>query len=62
MQEIWYHKNFKLNNKWKDKKIYIHFGGVDYQCSIYVNKIKVGENIGGSTPFSCHISNAVQFN
>ena len=62
MQEIWYHKNFKLNNKWKNKKIYIHFGGVDYQCSIYVNKIKVGENIGGSTPFSCDISNAVKFN
>lgn len=62
MQEIWYHKNFQLNNKWKDKKIYIHFGGVDYQCSIYVNKVKVGENIGGSTPFSCDISNAVKFN
>ena len=62
MQEIWYHKSFKLNNKWKDKKVYIHFGGVDYQCSIYVNKIKVGENIGGSTPFSCDISNAVKFN
>ena len=26
MKEIWYHKSFKLNNKWKDNKVYIHFG------------------------------------
>ena len=61
MQEIWYHKSFKLNNNWKDKKIFIHFGGVDYKCDVYVNKIKVGSNIGGQAPFSIDISTAVNF-
>ena len=48
MQEVWYHKSFKLNNNWKDKKIFIH--GVDYKCDVFVNKTKVGSNIGGQAP------------
>ena len=61
MQEVWYHKSFKLNNNWKDKKIFIHFGGVDYKCDVFVNKIKVGSNIGVQAPFSIEISKAVNF-
>ena len=61
IQEIWYQKSFSIPKTWKNKKIFIHFGAVDYQCVVYINQKKVGSNIGGSTPFSIDISSAVLF-
>ena len=56
IQEIYYQKSFKIPETWKNKKILLHFGGVDYESTIYINKKKVGFNQGGSTPFSLDIS------
>ena len=59
IQEMYYQKSFVIPKSWKNKKILLHFGGVDYQTSVFVNKKKVGSNIGGSTPFSFDITNAI---
>ena len=59
IQEMYYQKSFTVSKTWKNKKILLHFGGVDYQSSIYINKMKVGSNIGGSTPFTIDITNFV---
>ena len=56
---MYYQKSFVIPKSWKNKKILLHFGGVDYQTSVFVNKKKVGSNIGGSTPFSFDITNAI---
>ena len=56
IQEMYYQKTFKIPETWKNKKILLHFGGVDYESTIYINKKKVGFNQGGSTPFSLDIS------
>ena len=40
----------------------MHFGGVDYESTIYINKKKVGFNQGGSTPFSLEISSFLNKN
>ena len=56
IQEMYYQKLFKIPETWKNKKILLHFGGVDYESTIYINKKKVGFNQGGSTPFSLDIS------
>ena len=53
---MYYQKTFKIPETWKNKKILLHFGGVDYESTIYINKKKVGFNQGGSTPFSLDIS------
>ena len=62
IQEMWYQKKFILPLKWTNKKILLNFGAVDYQCEIFVNQIKVGKNIGGSTPFTIDISKYVFLN
>ena len=62
IQEMYYQKSFAIPKLWKNKKILLHFGGVDYQTSVYVNKKKVGSNTGGSTPFSIDITNAISEN
>ena len=41
IQEMYYQKSFAIPKLWKNKKILLHFGGVDYQTSVYVNKKKV---------------------
>ena len=62
IQEIYYQKTFKVPETWKNKKILLHFGGVDYESTIYINKKKVGFNQGGSTPFSLEISSFLNKN
>jgi len=62
IQEIYYQKTFKIPETWKNKKILLHFGGVDYESTIYINKKKVGFNQGGSTPFSLDISSFLNKN
>ena len=62
IQEIYYQKTFKIPETWKNKKILLHFGGVDYESTIYINKKKVGFNQGGSTPFSLEISSFLNKN
>ena len=59
IQEMYYQKSFAIPKSWKNKRILLHFGGVDYQTSVYVNKKIVGSNTGGSTPFSFDITNAI---
>ena len=59
IQEMYYQKTFVVPKSWKNKKILLHFGGVDYESTIYINKKKVGLNKGGSTPFSLDITSNI---
>ena len=59
IQEMYYQKTFVIPKSWKNKKIFLHFGGVDYESTIYINKKKVGLNKGGSTPFSLDITSNI---
>ena len=59
IQEMYYQKTFVIPKSWKNKKILLHFGGVDYESTIYINKKKVGLNKGGSTPFSLDITSFI---
>jgi beta-galactosidase/beta-glucuronidase len=55
-QKLWYSRTFKIPNEWKDKNILLHFGAVDWDTTIWVNKKKIGSHQGGYTPFSFEIS------
>ena len=53
--EVWYKRNFTLPDKWKNKKILLHFGAVDWKAEIWLNDIKIGSHTGGYTTFSFDI-------
>lgn len=53
---VWYKRNFKVNENWKNKKIILHFGAVDYICKVYINSQFVGEHEGGNTNFEFDIT------
>lgn len=54
--EIWYHRSFTVPSNWKNKKVILHFGAVDWKTDVFINNIKVGTHQGGYTPFSFDIS------
>ena len=57
---LWYEKEFELPEEWKDKTILLHFGAVDWKCTLYVNEAKIGEHSGGYSPFYFDITNRVK--
>ena len=59
-QVIWYEKEFEIPNDWKDKIILLHFGAVDWKCTLYVNEAKIGEHSGGYSPFYFDITKRIK--
>ena len=55
-QDLWYHRTFSIPSKWKNKKIMLNFGAVDWKADVYVNDVKVGTHTGGCTAFSFDIT------
>lgn len=55
-KELWYHRSFTVPAAWKNKRILLHFGAVDWKSDVWVNDIRVGSHSGGYTPFSFDIT------
>jgi len=54
--ELWYQRTFTVPATWKNKKILLHFGAVDWKTDVWINDIKAGSHSGGYTPFSFDIT------
>lgn len=54
--KMWYKKTFSLPKDWKEKDVLLHFEAVDYQCSIWINDVLVGQHKGGFDRFSFNIT------
>ncbi len=54
--ELWYKRPFTVPSSWKNKKVLLHFGAVDWRSDIWVNDIKVGTHEGGYSPFSFDVT------
>ena len=57
--ELWYQREFTVPSKWKNNKVLLHFGAVDWKADVWVNEVKVGQHTGGYTPFSFDITPAL---
>ena len=56
---LWYRKKITLPESFKGKRTLLHFGAVDWECKVYINKKEVGSHIGGYCPFSIDITEAL---
>lgn len=57
--ELWYQREFTVPSKWKNNKVLLHFGAVDWKADVWVNDVQVGQHTGGYTPFSFDITPAL---
>jgi beta-galactosidase/beta-glucuronidase len=57
--ELWYQREFSVPSQWKNNKMLLHFGAVDWKTDVWVNDIKVGQHTGGYTPFSFDVTPAL---
>lgn len=55
-QLLWYHRTIEIPEKWKDQRILLHFGAVDWEATIYLNDKEVTVHRGGFDPFSIDIT------
>jgi beta-galactosidase/beta-glucuronidase len=57
-QRLWYSRTIKVGDI-TNKRTLLHFGGVDWQCSVLVNGKEVGTHQGGYNSFTIDITNAL---
>lgn len=58
--ELWYQRKFTVPSKWRNNKVLLHFGAVDWKADVWVNDVKVGQHTGGYAPFSFDITPALK--
>ncbi|HEX4084682.1 MAG TPA: glycoside hydrolase family 2 TIM barrel-domain containing protein [Chthoniobacteraceae bacterium] len=58
-QRLWYRRTFTVPDAWKSGRVLLHFGAVNWDCSVLVNGKPVGGHRGGYTAFECDITDAL---
>ncbi len=58
--EVWYSKTINVDKSQLTDVVMLHFEGVDYQTTVFVNGKQVGENKGGYHRFSMDIRSALK--
>jgi len=56
---IWHKKTFQAKID-KNKRLFIHFGAVNYTADVYINGKLIGNHEGGFTPFQFEITDDVR--
>ena len=59
-ERLWYRRYFTLGDEFKNKRTILNFGAVDWQCTVWVNSVLVGEHTGGYNPFSFDITDTLK--
>jgi len=58
-QRLWYHRSFRATTA-RGERVLLHFGAVDWDATVYVNGVNVGEHRGGYDPFTFDITSALK--
>ncbi len=59
-QRLWYHRTFTVPGQWKDQRVLLHFGAVDWEATVTVNGKELGTHRGGYDGFSFDITDALK--
>ena len=57
---LWYRRTFTVPDGWKDKRVLLHFGAVDWDTTVWVNDKQVGTHRGGYDPFTFDLAASVR--
>ncbi len=59
IESMYYQRNIEIPSDWQDKLIMLNFGGVDYECVIYIDGEEIARHVGGSSPFAVRLNKYV---
>lgn len=57
---VWYRRTFTIPEAWNGRRVLLHFGAVDYRCTVRVNGECLGSHTGGNTSFSFDITDMLR--
>ena len=55
-----YRRSVTLPSNFRNQKVLLHFGAVDWKCDVSVNGVAVGTHTGGYDPFTFDITSALK--
>jgi hypothetical protein len=58
-EQLWYRRKFESPKLEDDGRLLLHFGAVDWKCTVWINGKQVGEHTGGFNPFTFDITDAL---
>ena len=59
-ERVWYRRTVEIPGAWKDVRVLLNFGAVDWDCVVSVNGKETGKHTGGYSPFSIDITDALK--
>lgn len=57
---LWYQREFTVPSDFDGKRIFLHFGAVDYFAKVWVDGVYLGSHTGGYLPFKFDITDYVK--
>ena len=60
IRAMWYHRRITIPKKWAGRDVLMNFGGVDYECELFVDGRSVGSHFGGTVSFGFDITRFVE--
>jgi len=59
-QALWYRRTVDVPKTWREDRVLLHFGAVDWECRLWVNGREAGTHRGGYDPFTLDITDALK--
>ncbi|RKY65744.1 MAG: beta-galactosidase, partial [Candidatus Latescibacterota bacterium] len=56
MPSVWYRRTVTIPERWRHRRIRLHFGAIDYKARVWINGREAGSHRGGYTPFALEIT------
>lgn len=55
-ERLWYWRTFRVPSAWRGRRVLLHFGAVDWETVVWVNRAQVGLHRGGYLPFTFEVT------
>ena len=58
--QMTYEREFQLPEGFRRDRVFLHFGAVDQECTVYLNDRELGSHVGGYLPFSFDVTDCLE--